>query len=88
MYRAGLEVVLGLRWRGDGFCLDPCLPRDWPGFSLTLRRGGARYAVEVQNPRAVSRGVQSVTLDGQPVAGGWVPLVYDGKVHQVVVVMG
>ena len=64
MQRAGIESILGLRKEGDMLRLDPCIPRDWPGFELTIRHGTARYRITVENPQGVSRGVVSATLDG------------------------
>ncbi len=36
LYRAGLESILGFRVRGSTLLLDPCIPKDWPGFEITL----------------------------------------------------
>jgi cyclic beta-1,2-glucan synthetase len=89
MYRAGLESMLGVRMRGERLEIDPCIPRAWEGFRVTLRHRTARYEIRVENPQGVSRGVAVATLDGRaldrPVA---VPLVDDGAVHQVHVVLG
>ncbi|MFS8041985.1 MULTISPECIES: GH36-type glycosyl hydrolase domain-containing protein [Xanthobacter] len=64
MQRAGIESILGLRKEGCMFRLDPCIPREWPGFELTIRHGSARYRITVENPQGVSRGIVSATLDG------------------------
>jgi cellobiose phosphorylase len=88
MYRVGLQGLLGLRRQGTVLTLDPCLPRDWPGFSLRLRHGAACYEVAVVNPDRVSRGVRRVTLDGRLLADGRVPLVDDGGTHHVQVELG
>jgi len=64
MQRAGIESILGLHKEGDMLRLDPCIPRDWPGFDLTIRHGAARYRITVDNPKGVSRGIASATLDG------------------------
>ncbi|MFG1375731.1 GH36-type glycosyl hydrolase domain-containing protein [Xanthobacter autotrophicus] len=63
MQRAGLESILGLRKDGNQLCLDPCIPKDWPGFELTIRHGEGRYRIVVENPDRVSRGIASATLD-------------------------
>jgi len=68
MQRAGIESILGLRKEGDMLRLDPCIPKDWPGFELTIRRAGARYSIVVENPNGVSRGIASATLDGTTLA--------------------
>jgi cyclic beta-1,2-glucan synthetase len=89
MYRAGIEWVLGFRLRGERLLVDPCIPRAWPGFTITFRYRSARYDIAVENPQGVSRGVASVALDEVllDVAAG-VPLTDDGKAHRVLVVLG
>src|SRR5205085_898596 len=69
MYRAGLESILGVRVRGSGVVIDPCIPRAWEGFSVALRHGGTRYDIRVENPHAVSRGVVSLEVDGVTLGG-------------------
>jgi cyclic beta-1,2-glucan synthetase len=87
-YRVGLEGILGVHKRGSTLVIDPCIPMGWGGFSISYRVGGATYAISVENPEHVSRGVSTVTVDGGRVADRVIPLVDDGKVHVVVVVMG
>jgi cyclic beta-1,2-glucan synthetase len=89
MYRAGLESRLGFRLRGARLEIDPCIPRAWPGFEIAFRYRSARYAITVQNPRGVSRGVSSVEVDGIAVAGDvGITLVDDATTHRVRVVLG
>ena len=68
MYRAGIEWILGFRLRGASLHLDPCIPRDWPGFEISFRYHSARYEVAVENPAGVMRGVRRAELDGEEVA--------------------
>jgi cyclic beta-1,2-glucan synthetase len=88
MYRVGLEAILGFELLGDAFRMNPCIPRSWPGFELTYRRGETMYHVTVENPDGVEHGVREVLLDGKPVTCGRVPLADDGREHQVRVRMG
>ena len=74
LWRVAVEDILGFHLKGDRLAIDPCLPKGWPGFELTYRRGSATYRVVVENPHGVERGVASVTLDGQAVEGGEIPL--------------
>ncbi len=89
-YRAGLEWLLGFRLRGATLVIDPCVPTTWPGFEIEFRYHGARYHIAVENPHGHSRGVASVELDGvastTPLAP--IPLVDDGAVHRLRVVLG
>jgi cyclic beta-1,2-glucan synthetase len=90
MYRAGIEWMLGVRKLGDTLSIDPCIPREWPGFRLSFRDGVTLYRIEVSNPRSVMRGVAQIELDGkrlEPVDSG-VPLSHDGASHDVRVVLG
>ncbi|MEO8841086.1 MAG: glycosyl transferase family 36 [Kofleriaceae bacterium] len=94
LYRAGVEAILGVRVRGDALTIDPCIPDAWPGYQVSLRRRGAdrritRYEIDVQNPHHVSGGVGTVELDGALLSSATrIPLVDDGTVHSVRVVLG
>jgi cyclic beta-1,2-glucan synthetase len=90
LYRAGIEGILGFRLQGEFLVLDPCIPKAWPGFEIVFRYRSARYEIAVENPQGVSRGVASAELDGKalPEGSGRVPLVDDGAVHKVRVVLG
>ncbi len=90
MYRAGLESILGCRLCGAELLLDPCVPREWPGFEVTLQYHGTPYHVTVENPRGVNRGITDLKLDGQalPVQPARLGLVDDGAIHEVRVIIG
>jgi cyclic beta-1,2-glucan synthetase len=90
MYRAGVEWLLGFRLRGAALFIDPCIPRTWSGFSVAFRYHSARYDVRVENPHGVSRGVARAEIDGveAPIGEAGLPLVDDGKPHQVRIWLG
>jgi cyclic beta-1,2-glucan synthetase len=90
LYRAGIESILGFRLQGSSLLLDPCIPTSWPRFELAYKHRSARYHITVENPRGVSRGVSSATLDGNalPTSPARAPLVDDGKDHKVHVILG
>ncbi|HEX4999015.1 MAG TPA: glucoamylase family protein [Terriglobia bacterium] len=54
MYRVWLEEILGVKLRGDRLKIQPQLPEDWPGYTLTLRYGETEYRIEVENGAAAS----------------------------------
>jgi cyclic beta-1,2-glucan synthetase len=87
-YRVALETILGLQVRGDRLTLNPCVPRDWRDFDITYRHRSATYAIRVENPQGVERGVRTVAVDGRPVADGVIALADDGQRHEVRVQMG
>jgi cyclic beta-1,2-glucan synthetase len=90
MYRAGLEWLLGCRLQGTTLHLDPCIPRHWPGYHVSLRYRGTRYEIAVANPAGVNRRLVELQIDGQtlPAEQGQVPLVDDGATHRVRAVLG
>jgi cyclic beta-1,2-glucan synthetase len=88
MYRLGLESILGLRRRGRRFSIAPCIPGSWDGFSLRWRHGQSLYEITVENPGRRNRGVAEAVLDGAPVEPQAIPLIDDGAVHRLRVVMG
>ena len=88
MYRLGLESILGLRRLGPCFTVAPCVPASWDRFVVRWRQGTSRYEITVENPGRRNHGVAHVTLDGAAVDPGAIPLVEDGALHRVRVVMG
>jgi len=83
MQRAGIEGILGIIIRGAMLHIDPCIPRDWPGFEATIAWRSAHYRVVVRNPGKLCRGVGSIRLDGAEASTGPVPLLDDGGMHLV-----
>ena len=95
MHRIALGSILGLSVEaGTTLVAAPCIPDDWPGFSVELRffGGAAHYDIEVRNPDGRAAAVAGASLDGQPVpvepAGARLPLLRDGRRHRVVVTLG
>jgi cyclic beta-1,2-glucan synthetase len=89
LYRAGLESILGFRVRGQLLCIDPCIPRSWPGYSIRFRYHSATYQISVKNPAGVCRGVLSTSVDGKHSVGRVnVPLADDSATHQILIVLG
>nr|WP_198374723.1 glucoamylase family protein [Roseomonas rubea] len=90
MQRAGIESILGLRIRGGALLLDPCIPRAWPRYELTVACGAARYEIHVDNPDGVNRGVATATLDGAVITARplRLPFVDDGARHRIHLTLG
>jgi cyclic beta-1,2-glucan synthetase len=87
MYRVGLENILGFKRRGDRLRIDPCIPRGWKRFEMTVRHGSSIYRIVVENPSGAENGVNSVTVDGSLQSDGEIKLVDNGKTHTVRVTM-
>lgn len=90
MQRAGIESILGIRIEGAQLHLDPCIPKSWPGFEISLRYRSAWYEITVANPGGVNRGIASLTLDeiALPQSPSWVILHDDGRRHQIQITLG
>jgi len=95
MYRTAIEGMLGIHVRGATLAVDPCIPRAWPRFELTLRYGGSHYDVIVENPAGINRGVRRAFLDdvelkGAPrtSGGAQIALADDARRHRLRIVLG
>jgi cyclic beta-1,2-glucan synthetase len=88
MYRVTVEMILGVRRRGEELEVDPCIPAAWPGYELDYRFGSSTYHIRVDNPEGVSHGVKKLSVDGKAAQGKRIALRDDGKEHRVEVRLG
>jgi cellobiose phosphorylase len=88
MYKVGLEAILGFWKEGEKLYFKPCIPKDWPGFSVRYRYLQSDYQIEVKNPQGTYRGVKSITVNGRALKNNFLPLAGDGKDYQVEVILG
>jgi cyclic beta-1,2-glucan synthetase len=89
LYRAGIEWMLGFRLKGSALTIDPCIPRNWPGYTIRFRYHSATYQIRVDNPSSVTRGVVMTEVDGRRSVGiANILLVDDGAVHRVRILLG
>ena len=90
MQRAGIESILGLHIEGDQLRIDPCIPKLWSRYEISLRRGASRYEIVIENPDEVQQGIVSAELDGIAIVTA--PLVFpfidDGKIHRIHISLG
>ncbi|MGB8883989.1 MAG: glycosyl hydrolase family 65 protein, partial [Azonexus sp.] len=90
MYRLLLESLLGLRLEGERLHCAPCLPADWPGFTMTYRYRTTVYHIAVTQVHGAPEGpgaTGTLTVDGVARSDGVIPLVDDQGEHQVVVTL-
>lgn len=88
MLRVALENILGYDLQPDRILLRPCIPADWPGFTLTHQLpGGTIYRFEVTQ----GSGHTHATLDREAIAvedgAVLVPIIRDGEHHTVSVAL-
>ncbi len=88
LHRMATHWILGIRPQEDGLLVDPSIPSNWTGYKVTRKFRNAIYEIDVKNPGNVSRGVRSVTVDGETLEGRIVPVFNDGQAHTVEIIMG
>jgi cyclic beta-1,2-glucan synthetase len=83
LYRAGLEWILGFKLRENRLTIAPCVPADWPGFTIHYRFRNTPYEIRVDALPEPAASAQ-VTVDGiAQKTGNVVTLVDDGATHIV-----
>ncbi len=81
------QYILGIQPDYDGLRIDPCVPAEWKEYSITRQFRGATYNIKVCNPTGVSKGVQSLSINGEVQNNNIIPLKETGS-YDVTVVMG
>ncbi len=94
LYQSGLQGILGFRLRGEYLELDPCIPEEWPSFTIKYKYKNSLYEISVLNPARVSRGIASATLDGEQLVLGAadkavrIKLIPDSGEHRLEINLG
>ena len=83
LYRVLTEDILGLRVMGSRFRIQPCIPKDWPEFSITYRRAGTTWNIRVIHDTSANART-AVEIDGVRSDGNEFELQADSQVHSVV----
>jgi cellobiose phosphorylase len=81
------QYILGIQPDYDGLTINPCIPKDWKGFSITRKFRGTTYNIEVVNPDNVSKGIKELWIDGEKSEGNRIP-ISGNKTCRVKAVMG
>ena len=85
-YFSATRYMLGIRPDFDRLVVDPCIPREWKGFSVSRVWRGAVYHIQVQNPKGVCKGVGTVLVNNEPTEK--IPPMPEGSVTEVCVILG
>ena len=86
-YYAITQFILGIKPAYEGLEINPCIPADWKGFSVTRKFRGATYNIKIKNS-GVTKGVKSLIVNGISFMGNIVPLQPAGSINAVEVVLG
>jgi len=86
-YQAATQYILGVKATIKGLSINPCVPKSWKEFSIKRKFRGSVYEISVKNPKGVSKGIKSISINGREIVGNVLPIL-PGKKHIVKVVMG
>ena len=85
-YYAITQYILGIKPAYEGLEINPCIPSAWKEYQVKRRFRGATYDITVLNPHGVCKGILSIELDGEKIAGNIVK--HQPGLHQVIVTLG
>ncbi len=78
------EGMLGVKRDYEGLQLNPCFPSEWDRAEMTRHFRGADYHMVILNPHHLETGHVAITMDGHSVAGNHLPVMNDGRMHEVI----
>jgi cellobiose phosphorylase len=87
-YYTATQWILGIRAEYHGLTIDPCIPKNWDGFTVQRKFRNSIYRITVTNPKHVSKGIKEIRIDDKRITGNILPVFDDGKIRNVTVVMG
>ncbi|NGZ75347.1 GH36-type glycosyl hydrolase domain-containing protein [Saccharibacillus alkalitolerans] len=87
MYVAATQHILGVRASLEGLRIDPCIPPEWEGYTVSRRFRGALYEIEVRNESGEGRVVKEVFVGGERLEGNQLPIYAPGETVRVEVVL-
>ncbi|MCK9861356.1 glucoamylase family protein [Paenibacillus sp. ATY16] len=65
MYQAGIEWIVGIKKRGQKLLIQPCIPAEWPEYTVTYKYKHTAYRIIVRNPSRKSGGCTALRIDGK-----------------------
>ena len=81
------QYILGIRPEFDGLCIDPCIPENLSGFTVTRHFRGAVYHIHVDNSAKSQKGIKTLLVNGTPVEGNMIPYQKDVTEYHVTAIM-
>ena len=83
LYRTIVEAILGLHRRGDRLVIDPRIPPEWPAYEILYRFRTTTYRIAIENAQVAESAAAGVWVDDQPQHEAVIPLIDDGRTHEV-----
>ena len=87
---AATQYLLGVRPVIRGLVIDPAIPSNWTGFTVSRVYRGCKLNIQVQNPDGVQHGVKWVAIDGEKISGNVIApeLLCGRECADITVIMG
>ncbi|HMJ48030.1 MAG TPA: protein ndvB, partial [Ferruginibacter sp.] len=83
MYQLIIDSFIGLKREADTLLFSPCIPEEWKSFEVSYHLPNSHYHIQVtQSPSEVEKPM-TILLDDALQENGIIPLVHDGKTHEV-----
>jgi len=83
MYQLIIDSFIGLKREADTLKFTPCIPQEWQNFEINYRFVDSNYHIQfIQSASEVEK-TMKVFLDEAEQENGIVPLINDGKAHEV-----
>jgi cellobiose phosphorylase len=85
-YVAATQFILGIKPDFDGLSIQPSLPSDWKGFSVTRNFRGASYKIKVER-KGIGNKI-TLKVGGKTLNGNLLPVAGPGSTVNVEVTVG
>lgn len=82
------QSILGIKPALEGLEIDPCIPGEMKGYTVTRRFRGAEYHISVDNSAGVQHGVKALIVNGIRQQGRVIAPAAAGTIVEVQVEMG
>ena len=83
LYRLLVETLLGIAREGDHLRISPQVPKSWSTYKVHYRFCQTVFHITITRRPIGSHEQNSLSLDGNPLPGGLLPLVNDRRDHHV-----
>ncbi len=82
------QYILGVKPTFEGLSVNPCIPKEWDGFTVQRKFRDADFDIRVKNPNKVNTGIKKITLNGKELTSNVVPVQPKGSKNVVEVELG
>lgn len=83
-----VEGICGMRPNSEGLVINPSIPSEWDGFTISKNFRGCHLDITVDNSAHVESGVKELILNGEKLEGNLVPANLLKNENTVKVVLG